>query len=65
MAACTNCVWVPVPDSKVHSRCASCGAVTLTELVNPVPAAKLTPLAGDDDQDAPDWMGEYLATGEN
>jgi len=42
--------WMAVPDSKVHSRCAGCGAVTLTEAVAPrmigfdlaVPSADLT-----------------------
>lgn len=27
--------WVSVPDSKIHSRCAECGTVTLTEIVAP------------------------------
>lgn len=31
--------WLAVPDSKIHSRCAECGAVTLTEIVAPKPAA--------------------------
>jgi hypothetical protein len=35
--------WVPVPDSKVHCRCADCGAVTLTEAVNTVPPAAVAP----------------------
>jgi hypothetical protein len=29
--------WLAVPDSKIHSRCAECGTVTLTEIVNPRP----------------------------
>lgn len=35
--------WVPVPDSKVHSRCANCGVVTLTEMVHVPPAPKPAP----------------------
>lgn len=27
--------WLAVPDSKIHSRCAECGTVTLTEIVAP------------------------------
>ena len=37
--------WVPVPDSKVHCRCADCGAVTLTEAVNTVPPTAVVPAA--------------------
>lgn len=28
--------WLAVPDSKIHSRCAECGTVTLTEIVAPM-----------------------------
>lgn len=38
--------WVSVPDSKIHSRCAECGTVTLTEIVAPKVIA-YAPTAGD------------------
>lgn len=37
--------WVSVPDSKIHSRCAECGTVTLTEIVAPKVVA-YAPTAG-------------------
>jgi hypothetical protein len=39
--------WVPVPDSKIHSRCAECGSVTLTEIVAPKPAFASTTACDD------------------
>lgn len=36
--------WLAVPDSKIHSRCAECGAVTLTEIVTPKAASGLATL---------------------
>ncbi len=49
--------WVPVPDSKIHSRCAACGAVTLTEIVATVPVAKTAV-----ESEESDWIREYLSS---